>query len=48
MVVSKVHDEVGGSLGAYSINEMPCNQRQVYNAGHQVPTGQKGEIHQGT
>ena len=31
-VVRALHDEAGGSLGAYSASELPRNRQQVYNA----------------
>ena len=38
IVVSELHNEVGGSIEAQSASELPRNQRQVYNARQQQST----------
>ena len=41
-IVSTLHDEAGGSLGASSASELPRNRRQVYNSQqHSLPSTSK-------
>ena len=40
-VVSVLHDEAGGSLGASSMSELPRNHRQIYNSKYTTSSGAK-------